>query len=515
MEGYAVRRTLTVLILVLALLLTACGKPAQVADPQPDPTPSPTPAVQQTDFTLPYYPGASLHPITGSNRANLILSNLVYQGLFELDNSFSAHGVLCSQFSVSEDGLVWTFTLGSHVFSDGSPVTADDVVRSLEQAAGSALYAGRLANVQSIRATEDGCVALTLFRPNSALPALLDIPIIRDREDGSMPLGTGAYTFVEDDGPLRLARRATAPETLPAEIPLFPIESADDLIYAFDAGTVSMVVSDLTGANTLGYSSGYEVFSYPTTTMLYVGFQAKSGPCKNPLVRRAVSRSFDRSTVTDSLLAGHGVATCLPVSPHCELYNPTCEEAGSFSTLAEELFAQTGYAAGDDGLLYSGRVPLSLTFIVNTDNSFKLTVAEYLTRQLTDLGITVRLQKLAWDDYLTALERGTFDLYLGEVTLTADFDLTALLAADGHLNYGGYTNPETDALLAQLREVDESGRRAASDALLEQFLADAPLAPLCFKNHAVLTQWRSVSGLTPTRQNPFYDLESLRFRAVK
>lgn len=509
------RRTLTALTLLFTLLLSACGKPVEVVEPQPEPTPTPVPTVQQTSFTLPYYPGASLHPIVSNNRANLILSNLVYQGLFELDNSFAAHGVLCSHFSVSEDNLVWTFTLGSHTFSDGSPVTADDVVRSLEQAASSTLYAGRLANVQSIRSAEDGSVVLTLSAPNNTLPSLLDIPIIHDRGDGSMPLGTGAYLFVEDDRPLRLARRATAPETLPAEIPLFPIESADDLIYAFDAGTVSMVVSDLTGANTLGYSSGYEVFSYPTTTMLYVGFQTTRGPCKNPLTRQAISRSFDRSTVTDSLLAGHGIATCLPVSPRSTFYNPACEEAGSFSPFTGELFAQAGYTAGDDGMLYSGRVPLSLTFIVNTDNSFKLTVAEYLTRQLTDLGITVRLQKLAWDDYLTALERGAFDLYLGEVTLTADFDLTALLTATGHLNYGGYANAETDALLAQLRSADESGRRAASDALLEQFLADTPLAPLCFKNHAVLTQWRSVSGLTPTRQNPFYHLESLRFRAVK
>ena len=509
------RKTLTALTLMFALFMSGCGENVVETPIEVEPTPTPVPTVEQANFTLPYYPNASLHPITSSNRANLVLCNLVYQGLFELDNSFTAHGVLCSAASVSTDGLTWTFTLNNRLFSDGTAVSADDVVASLNLARTSTLYAGRLADVLNVYAAEDGSVVLTLSKPNNTLPSLLDIPVIRDKGDGSMPLGTGAYAFAEDSGPLRLARQSSSPDTMPKEIELFPIESADDLIYAFDAGEISMVVSDLTGANTLGYSSGYEVFSYPTTTMLYVGFQTKNGPCKDALVRQAISRSFDRNTVADSLLAGHGTATCLPFSPRSSLHSATHEETGAFNTHSGELLTQAGYTANEDGLFYRGRTPLALTFIVNTDNSFKLAIAEYLAGQLADLGITVDLQKLSWDDYLIALERGAFDLYLGEVTLTADFDLAALLTNDGPLNYGGYTSAEMDALLAQLRMAGDGSRASVAETLLDQFLADTPLAPLCFKNHAVLTQWRAVSGLTPTRQNPFYNLESLRFSAVK
>lgn len=503
------------MVLILALCLAGCttGETPQTA-PAPEPSSSTAPTPRQTEFTLPYYPDASLHPITGNNRANLVLASLVYQGLFELDNTFTPHGVLCSASSVSEDGLTWTFTLSGTVFSDGSTVTAADVVSSLEQARTSELYAGRLADIQRIDAEEDGTVTVILSRPNSALPSLLDTPVIRDNGDGSMPLGTGPYAFLEDDGPLRLIRQSSAPDTAPEEIFLGPIDSADDLIYAFDAGEVSLVVSDLTSATALGYSSGYEAFSYPTTTMLYVGFQTKTGPCRDALVRQVISRSFDRDTVSISLLAGHGTATCLPFSPYSSLYSAEHEEAGAFDPTASKLLEQAGYTTGDNGQLYKGRTPLSLTFAVNTDNSFKLAIAEYLTEQLTDLGISVKLQKLAWDDYLVALERGSFDLYLGEVTLTADFDLSPLLGQNGSLNYGGYTSAAMDDLLAQLRAAGERERSQAAAALLDQFQADAPLAPLCFKNHAVLTQWRAISGLTPTRQNPFYHLDTLRFDAV-
>ncbi len=509
------RKVLLSLFLVLSLFLAGCTDETTQIPPSPEPSVSTTLAPVPTKFALPYYPSASLHPITGTNRANMLLSSLVYQGLFELDNTFTAHGVLCSEALVSEDGSTWSFTLGDHTFSDGSPVTAADVISSLELARTSDMYSSRLSDIHRITAAENNLVVITLSRPNGAFPCLLDIPIIRDAGDGSMPLGTGSYSFAEDDKPLRLTRQHSVSENAPEEIALVPIEGADDLIYAFDCGDISLVTSDLTGTNALGYSTGYEIFSYPTTSMLYVGFQTTSGPCKDALIRQAISRSFDRDTVTDSLLAGHGTATCLPVSPYSVLYNADYEEPLAYDPAAVELLSSAGCTTGENGQLYIGRTPLSLNFVVNTDNSFKLTVAEYLTEQLINIGISVNLQKLAWDDYVTALQRGDFDLYLGEVTLTADFDLTSLLSKKGALNYGSYDSAEMDALLLQLREATADNRTQVTNTFLECFQSDMPLAPLCFKNHAVLTRWGSVSGLNPTRQNPFYNLESLRFRATK
>lgn len=511
-------RKLAALTLALALILTGCGEEAVQHPAQPEDSPSPTSTAtatpDPTPFTLPYYPNASLHPITGSNRSNLVLASLVYQGLFALDNTFTPRGVLCSGSSVSEDGLTWTFALTDAVFSDGTPLTASDVALSLEQARSSSLYAARLADIQTVTADEDGTVILTLSRPNGALPALLDIPVVRDRGGGSLPLGTGPYAFAEDDGTLHLSRQTGAPDTAPEKITLFPIEGADELIYAFDAGNISLVTSDLTGSNTLGYSTGYEICSYPTTTMLYVGFQTQDGPCQDPLVRQAVSRSFDRDTVTVSLLSGHGFATCLPVPPQSPLYSSALEKTGGYhSGAAVQLLTQAGYASGEDGLLAKVGSPLTLTLLVNTDNSFKLAIAEYLTGQLAELGISTELKKLAWEDYLVALAAGEFDLYLGEVTLTADFDLSPLLGKNGVLNYGGYDSPETEILLEQLRAAQGATRTTAAFALLDRFQSEVPLAPICFKSHCILTQWRVVSGLEPTRQNPFHQLEALRFGA--
>lgn len=108
---------------------------------------------------------------------------------------------------------------------------------------------------------------------------------------------------------------------------------------------------------------------------------------------------------------------------------------------------------------------------------------------------------------MAALERGNFDLYLGEVRLTADFDLSPLLSSGGSLNYGGYADAETDTLLAAFRAAAESSRPAAAADLCAHLAQTVPLVPLCFKNGSVLTHWGDLSGLTPTQQNVFYGFD--------
>ena len=71
----------------LCLGLAACG-PAPEPEPTPTPTPSVSPSPEAAEFALACYPEAGFHPITGSNRTNLALGGLLYEGLFALNGQF-------------------------------------------------------------------------------------------------------------------------------------------------------------------------------------------------------------------------------------------------------------------------------------------------------------------------------------------------------------------------------------------------------------------------------------------
>ena len=148
-----------------------------------------------------------------------------------------------------------------------------------------------------------------------------------------------------------------------------------------------------------------------------------------------------------------------------------------------------------------------MTLLVNEENSFKAAAAQEIAVSLTRAGLSVTVEAVPWETYLQRLQDGSFDLYYGECRLTADWDVLSLVGTEGSLNYGGFSDEKTDALLAACRTADESRRSAALTSLWEELLAKAPITPLCFKSDSVVTTTGLVEGLTATETDPFFSLE--------
>lgn len=505
------KRRWVAIMLAGLMALSGCGAPqtpVEVTDtPAPTVTPTPPPVVEN-EFALPCYPVGSFHPITGANRLNLTLAPLLYRGLFALDRNFAAQNDLCESYTVNEEATVWIFTLAEVFFSNGAPFTSAEAVSSLNMARQSDRYGSRLADIIKVTALEEKKIEVTLSRPNGALPALLDVPMVRETEDPQRPLGTGPYFLGERDGNLILVARDGA--KVPREtVELHPVGSGDDLIYAFDTGEISLVDTDLTGSNMPGYSGRQETTDYPTTTLLYVGCNTDSGACKEEAVRQAVALAFDREQVAKEILLGHAVAAALPVHPYTGEYDTDVAAGLAYDKeRALELLTGAGWSPDEEGILARRRAALTLKFIVNQENTYKVTVAEALCESLKELGCAVTLVKLPWDDFVTALERGQFDLYLGESILTADFALETLLKGGGSLNYGKYRDRKTEALMEERRALTGEERITAASALWDRLAQTTPIIPLCFKNGSLLTQWGKVRGMAPTQRDVFAGLEN-------
>ena len=275
------------------------------------------------------------------------------------------------------------------------------------------------------------------------------------------------------------------------------MNKSDEMIFAFDAGDIALVEVDLMGTNSLGYSGSYETWDYSTTSMIYLGFHTRAGLCQSAEVRKALGRGVDRESIARITYATHAVPSALPVHPDSPMYDRWIASQLSYDpeALVKEL----------EALGAAGR---ELVLLVNTENMAKASAAQWIADQLESAGMKVRVDNLPFEEYISALEAGRFDLYLGEVALTADFDLSALLASDGALNYGRWQDEQTDQLLAALAAAPMDSREEAASALYAYLGQRVPLVPVCFKNNSVLTKWGRLSGLSPVRGNLFYDLEN-------
>ena len=212
-------------------------------------------------------------------------------------------------------------------------------------------YAGRFSGVAGIAAGEGNTVVITLTAPNGALPALLDIPIVRgDRGAPRWAPGPMSSPVKETAWPWRPEPAGGEGRRCPwRTFPLYDVREADGMIHAFDTQNISMVALDITGSNALGYSGTYEVWDYATSVMLYIGYNTASGPCADQELRRAMSCGYERTAVTKSILSQHARAAALPVSPASPLYDGTL--AGSLEyapQTAEQLLEEAGWSLGAD-----------------------------------------------------------------------------------------------------------------------------------------------------------------------
>ena len=99
------------------------------------------------------------------------------------------------------------------------------------------------------------------------------------------------------------------------------------------------------------------------------------------------------------------------------------------------------------GILADDTPPVGM--IVNQENSFKVASARQIAAELSVFDLKVTVEALPWAEYTAALADGKYDLYYGEVKLSADWNLAPLLATGGALNYGRYSDATLDLLLQE------------------------------------------------------------------
>lgn len=505
-------RRLAVLLLAAALALGGCAALAEPDEVEADwenyqqTAPREEPEIPEQPepdypaaFSLPYYQNHTLDPITCGEGVQEAVASLLYEPLFALDRQFQPEPVLCGGYEWDETGLVCTLTLRDGVtFSDGSELTARDVVETLLRARESERYAYRLRGMASAAANRAGQVVITLTAPNRALPALLDIPIVKRTTAGwPVPVGTGPYLLADGGDFLQAREDWWQQKRLPVEtIALVRAKDWETARYLFDTRRVELLTVDPTDDSSL-VNGKAQIFVQPTTVMQFVGFNTAEGRFfANPALRSLFSQGIDRDTLVEKQLLWFATAAQFPLTPLSPLYPKDLEKPYNREEILDVL-----RNAGQDG----GETR-ALTLLVCEGDVFRSASARFIAEGLSLLDWEITVEELPWEEYLAALETGEFDLYFGEVRLTADWDLTALVGTDGLLNYGGYGTEVTDQLLEQFAGAED--RASAIGLLLSHLQADAPIAPVCFKNYAVLTHPGVVEGVSPAPSGIFRNMES-------
>jgi len=497
-------KRLLALAICLCILLCGCSGQKDAYVPtgdglsyEPDYTgPQNKPQTEETPqlLSLPYYAERSLNPYLCEDFTNRALLSLLYQSLFTTSRDYVVEPLLCKTYTVSKDLKTYTFYLQQATFSDGTPLTADDVLASLIAARESNYYKGRFLHVTEITATADGGITLTLDTPLENLPLLLDIPIVKASQVASdRPLGTGPYVLYTASGGESLRKRTdwwcNPQMAITAEtITLFAAKSTTHIRDQFEFSDLSLVCADPGSDRYADYRCDYELWDCENGIFLYLTTSRNSEVFSKDAVRIALTHAIDRDMLVEEFYRGFARSASLPASPLSPYYSQNLAERYQYDDLK---FLEAVKSAGVEGS--------TVVFLVNSDDSLRLRVARSIAQMLKDCGLVVELKALSGNAYIDALKYRNFDLYLGQTRLSPNMDLSAFFATYGDLSWGGVNDLGAYALSLQALE-NHGNYFTLHKLVMDQGL----LCPILFRSYSIYADRGLLSSLTPARDNVFY-----------
>jgi peptide/nickel transport system substrate-binding protein len=432
---------------------------------------------------------------------------------------------------VSDDGTTWTYTLKSGLkFSDGSPITSEDVKYGVERSfsdqlqgglsyhktllAGAEGYTGPFDGkaLDSIETPDDKTIVFHLNKSFGDWPWIVSMPAFSPVKESNgspadyskAPITTGPYKVqaIKDGTSLTLVRnkywskKTDAVRTAAADKVVFLesqnqstavqnlVNDTGQYTDAFDAQYLG--ASDLATVNR-NADAKKRLATSKAGPIQYLALNTRSGQLTNLKVRQAIEYAVDKKSY---LVASGGSSAGSYAST---LITPGIAGREDFDLYPAP--ASGDVAKAKQLLASAGATSLNLTLLTENDSAH-LAQAQAIQQGLKRAGITVTLKPEDEDTFYTDAGSGKPDYDLALFGWQPDFpsanaNISPLFDSSqiggGNFNVSQYANPAVDkAIAAAQAEVDPQKAQADWVAIDKQILADAPVVPLIYAKQSFL-----------------------------
>jgi len=276
------------------------------------------------------------------------------------------------------------------------------------------------------------------------------------------PVGTGAFRFAEwkTNEFIRVERN---PDYFDAPGPWL-----DGIVYRFMPDQLTLRLAfetrqvDFWGAepwtvNAFVNDPRFQVFTSPTSSYTYIGWNLKRPLFQDPLVRRALAHAVDVPSMVRFILYGHGLQSTGLFTPQMWFFNPDIKPFAYDPEKARALLAEAGWKPGPDGILQKNGERFSFTLITNNGNEVRRDIATLTQDGLKQLNIEVKVELYEWAVFLkNHINKGDFDAMVLGWSLGNGYDQFQIWhssqANPEQLNVVGYKSEKADRLLDDIRQ---------------------------------------------------------------
>lgn len=392
---------------------------------------------------------------------------------------------LAERWEWSEDHKTITFFLRQGVvWSDGEPVTADDVRFSWQAqidpdvAWDTVYYKEAIEDVEvvdphTVRFHFSRVYPGQLLELNESyiLPAHVfgQVPFNEWRQSGQWFRDHAVYA-----GPFVLASWTPQQEIVLARNERYydpRLPYLDRVIYRVIPDQTNQLTQLLAGqvdmVGSLSPESAERVAAAPDLTLvrfwgpsfIYLGWNLRRQPYADAEVRRALTMGIDRQAIVDNIWGPYGRVSESPVLGNVWAYNRSLEPYRYDPEGAAAALAALGWEDHDgDGFLDKDGKPLAFELDTNADNQQRIDATVLIQSQLARIGVQVTPRALEFQSFVTRINEGDFDAAIAAWTMPTNLDFRYAFhsaeIAEGS-NFVAYSNPEVDQLLDDIRSQKE------------------------------------------------------------
>lgn len=477
-----------------------------------------------------------VNPVLAVTRADKDMSALVYAGLMKLGAEGTIVPDIAENIIVSEDGLTYNIILRTDVtFHDGTPVTAEDVVFTINRIQDPGLTSPLRANFEGVAVEQLGTYELNfvLREPYAPFVENLTAGIIprhiwKDAtneefpfsQHNSEPIGAGPYEIAD------IQRNTSGiPESYTLEVfdeyhgavpnintlTLNFYSNDEKAIEAFNAGeihSISTLDPEKLASLTIN-EERHEVMSTPLPRTFAIFFnQNKSPALRDTSVRKALDAAIDREELINEVLLGYGEPLRGPIPPGFGVEATSTELTDATTTpldAAREILREAGWRPNAETGIWEKEIdeietPLAVSIATANSPVFGAT-AEYVRRVWEQLGVSVTIRQFEYSDLTQAIIRPReYEALLFGTVVGRPLDFYSFWHSsqrnDPGLNVALYANITTDSILTEARtNASSTERTTAFLRFAEEIMSETP-AVFLYSPELTYVRPTFLSGLT-------------------
>jgi peptide/nickel transport system substrate-binding protein len=464
-------------------------------------------------------PSAAPNPLLVQDLGGIHILNQVGEGLVYYDANNIPHPWLATKWSPNADGTVWTFEIRQGVkFNDGSPMTVDDVVYSVQTQADPknsandlSVFAGVL-DPSGVVKVDSQTLAFHLKEPYGAFPStvssanynLIIVPKGTDYTKwASTFIGTGPFmmkTFNQTTNASFVRNpHYWGPAALPAALEFTFYPGEQPMAAALQAGDLDCITLFTASTSPQLLTGSYNVIAVRGSAHRALSMRNDQSPFDNKYVRQAIALTLDRPAVVAALFQGRAqVGNDSPFAPAFPQTDPAVPQRKQDLNLAKQLLAKAGVASG-----------LSVKLV--TENLQEMPrFAEIVKASAAKIGVDISLTVETTAQYYGDGVFGKSDWLDGQMSLVdygarpipnvflqAPLQTTNAATGQGSWNAAHFKNPTYDSLTREyVAAVDLSAQRKLAGQIQNLLLDETPVIYPYFYDRLVASR-TNVFGIEP------------------